>query len=95
MEHFVYILQSHKLNRFYIGETVNLENRLQQHYDKTYGKNKYTAKADDWVVYFSITCSSKNQAKAIERHIKKMKSKVYIQNLKNNPSLITELLAKY
>jgi putative endonuclease len=31
----------------------------------------------------------------IEEHIKKMKSKVYIQNLKKYPDMVKKLIAKY
>ncbi len=38
---------------------------------------------------------SKAQALAIEKHIKAMKSKIYIHNLKKYPEMIDKLLLKY
>ena len=55
------------------------------------GDNKFTAKADDWELFFSELCVSKEQANGIERHIKKMKSKIYINNLIKYPDIILKL----
>ena len=89
----VYILFSEKMNRFYIGYTADFETRMEFH--KNAEKNKFTAKADDWIVYLTIECQSKKQALGIEGHIKRMKSKKYIQNLKKYPEIIEKLLEKY
>jgi putative endonuclease len=89
----VYILHSQKLNRFYIGYTSDLDTRLAFH--KNASSHKFTAKADDWTLFFTINCESKSQALAIEKHIKAMKSKVYIENLKKYPEMIIKLLEKY
>ncbi|UPQ80262.1 GIY-YIG nuclease family protein [Flavobacterium azooxidireducens] len=92
--HIVYILHSQKLNRFYIGYTTNLDLRLDFHLHDTQAR-KFTYKADDWTLFFSLACTSKNQALAIEKHIKAMKSKVYIENLAIYPEITSKLLNKY
>ena len=69
----VYILFSIHLNRFYIGETSDFENRLKQHNSGFYD-NSYTKKVNDWEKYLLIECDSKHQSLTIEAHIKKMKS---------------------
>jgi putative endonuclease len=56
---------------------------------------KFTSKANDWVLFFKIDCETKSQALGIERHIKKMKSKIYIENLSRYPEITTKLLEKY
>ena len=89
----VYILFSEKLSRFYIGFTSDLEVRLQFH--EIAEQHKFTYNADDWVLYHTITCESKRQALKIEKHIKDMKSKIYIQNLKIYPEITRKLLEKY
>jgi len=91
--HYVYILFSQKLNKFYIGYTADLNQRMQYHQMAL--KGKFTAAANDWEVYITIECSSKKQALAIERHIKHMKSKKYIQNLKQFPEMKEKLLLRY
>ena len=89
----VYILLSKKLNRFYIGYTSDLEVRLAFH--KNAEETKFTYNADDWELFFSMVCENKTQALAIEKHIKSMKSKVYIENLKKYPEMVSKLLIKF
>ena len=93
MAHFVYILQSEKLNRFYIGYTTDIDKRLYFHENAE--SRKFTYRADDWELFFSLECESEFQGLRIEKHIKNMKSKVYIQNLKIYPEISIRLLEKY
>lgn len=46
-------------------------------------------------MFLVIECNSFIQAKAIELHIKKMKSTRYLQNLKQYPEIGENLLVKY
>ena len=90
----VYILFSKKLNRFYIGFTEDFDKRLDFHFDKIQAR-KFTYNADDWEVYLKINCTSKSQGLAIEKHIKSMKSKIYIENLLKYPEMILKLKNKF
>jgi len=92
--HIVYILLSKSLNRFYIGYTTDLDIRMDFHLHDIQSR-KFTYKADDWKVFFSLKCTSKKQALAIEKHIKAMKSKIYIENLLKYPEISEKLLEKY
>ena len=89
----VYILHSQKINRFYTGYSSNLEERLVFHI--TPEKRKFTYNASDWVLFYKINCKTKSQGLAIERHIKSMKSKKYIENLFKYPEMVERLLEKY
>ena len=91
-----YIIHSQSLRRFYIGSTMldPLE-RLERHQFNYYGNRKFTAKATDWDEFIDISCSSIEQARKIEKHIKEMKSKSYILNLKKYPEIIEKLKTKY
>ena len=93
VKHIVYILYSKKLDRFYAGETADFDIRMSFH--KNAHPKKFTAKADDWELFLQIMCSCKLQAVAIETHIKKMKSSMYIKNLKKYPEMIEKLLDKH
>jgi len=96
MKSFVYILFSKSLNRFYIGvTTLRIEERIQNHIDKKYGNLNFTQKANDWQLFHFIECENFSQARNIELHIKKMKSKIYIQNLKKYPDIEKKLLKKF
>jgi putative endonuclease len=90
----VYILFSQKINRHYIGFTTNLDERLTFHVNDSQTR-KFTYNADDWQLIFKILCTSKKQAMLIEKHIKAMKSKKYIENLIKYPEMSVKLLQKY
>jgi len=89
----VYILHSEKLNRYYIGFSENLEVRLTFHANAQ--AHKFTAKANDWKLFLEIPCVSKSQGLAIEKHVKNMKSKIYIQNLIKYPEITDKLKIQY
>lgn len=72
MPHFVYILYSQSADRFYIGETCDVSERLSQHNSGFY-KNSFTKQATDWAVFFTIECHSRKQAIEIEIFISKSK----------------------
>jgi putative endonuclease len=89
----VYILFSAKLNRFYIGFTSDFDVRMEFH--KNAESHKFTANAQDWELFLKIECENKTQGLAIEKHIKKMKSKTYVENLIKYPDIISRLKEKY
>ncbi|MNK04665.1 GIY-YIG catalytic domain protein [compost metagenome] len=90
----IYVLFSKTLNRFYIGSCAQLNERLAEHLNKTFAES-FTAKANDWELFLSIENLSYKEARFIEIHIKKMKSNVYIKNLKRYPEMISNLVEKY
>jgi putative endonuclease len=91
---FVYILYSASIDRFYIGQTMNVEIRLIEHHQHL-KYVAYTNRADDWVIFYQIECQSRYQSLQIEKHIKIMKSRKYLNNLKNYPEISKKLLEKY
>ena len=93
---FVYILHSQCNGKYYVGSTIlEPQTRLKQHLRHKYGKSKFTAKIKDWELFFWFECNSLNQAQLIENHIKRMKGKRYLRNLKLYPELHLKLLEKY
>ena len=93
MANFVYIIFSESKNQFYIGESVNPVERLNQHNSGFY-ENSRTKIAIDWELFLTIECNSKTQAIKLERFIKKMKSRKFILKLKENPGIVSDLLQK-
>ena len=90
-----YIIYSQHADKFYIGFTQeNVESRIARHNDATYGTH-YTSYTNDWKVFLVISCVSVGQAMKIEKHIKKMKSRTYIQNLKAFPEISEKLKKKF
>ncbi len=77
MKGFVYILKDTK-DRFYIGSTDNIERRLYQH---SRGSTHTTHRMDQPALVFSQEFESLKKAREIERKLKKLKRKDYIEKI--------------
>jgi putative endonuclease len=87
-----YILYSQKLAKYYVGATQeDVLSRIEKHNNHMYGEHRFTAATNDWQLFLFIASDDYAHAVRIERHIKKMKSKVYINNLKKYPELAEKL----
>jgi putative endonuclease len=93
MRFVVYILKSEVSDRFYVGQTSDIESRLKRHNEGH--ANKFTLRFRPWTIFHLIECTSREQAKKIEAHIKRAKSKKYIADLKNYPAIEERLMEKY
>ena len=89
--HFLYILYSKKLNRYYIGETADVSFRLKLHLDKAFSTS-FTSKSDDWELVFSFQTQTKEDSLYLEKFIKRMKSKKFIEKIMGNPEILNEVL---
>ncbi|MEM7162884.1 MAG: GIY-YIG nuclease family protein [Bacteroidota bacterium] len=67
MKYFVYILYSKSLDRFYTGQTENLEQRLFKHNS---GFVKSTKAGVPWEISFIEEVKSRGEAVKLERKIK-------------------------
>ena len=90
----VYILYSNSRDKYYIGSCKDFEKRLQEHIDGKYA-NSYTAHIHDWQPFLIIPNLKYLQARAIEKHIKRMKSRRYLHNIKNYPEIIEKIKRQY
>ena len=75
--HWVYILYSKVRDRYYTGETEDLETRLLQHNEHFYEQSS-TSPASDWSIVRSIAVENRSNARKVERYIKSMKSRKYL-----------------
>lgn len=57
-------------------------------------KNSYTKIAQDWKVQLNYKFTSIEDARFLENFIKKMKSKVFIEKVINDNSILTDILSK-
>jgi putative endonuclease len=78
MEFVVYILFSETKNRYYIGFTSNLEERIIRHNQKSKG---FTGNVNDWKVVYTEKYEAKEQAQKRELQIKSWKSSIKIKEL--------------
>ena len=64
----VYIIYSSVIDKFYTGQTQDIERRLEEH---NRGKTSFSAKGMPWTLVFSKECSSRSEALKLEKLIKK------------------------
>jgi len=92
--HYVYIIFSSSAHKFYIGETLNITERLEKHNSGAYA-NAFTSQTNDWTIQATIECQNRTQALQIEKHIKSMKSKVYIENVIKYSEMRDKLINRF
>jgi putative endonuclease len=90
----VYILYSQRGGKYYIGCTNDIDQRIHYHTSKEF-VNSFTAKYSEWELFYEIPSLSITTARKIEAHIKRMKSTVYLRNLKKFPEMTQRLILKY
>ncbi|MFQ6032748.1 MAG: GIY-YIG nuclease family protein [Candidatus Zixiibacteriota bacterium] len=75
---FLYILQSQKNGKYYIGITKDIETRLDQH---NRGVGKSTRSSRPWRLVYTEEYNTWSEAARREREIKNQKNRSYIENL--------------
>ena len=92
--HLVYILYSPRLDKYYVGETEDIELRINQHKSNFY-KNSYTSKSDDWILKKTFQVNNKSIALQIEKHIKRKGNKEYKEKVIDDDGLVQYLINKF
>ena len=80
MMYVVYILYSQKTGRYYVGQTQNLEERLNRH---NCGRNKSTKPGMPWILVHKEEVPDRSTAVAREKQIKNMGSRRYLDRLRD------------
>ena len=75
---YLYILQSEKTGKHYVGVTKEIATRLAQH---NRGAVKSTRSGRPWKLLYSEEYNSSSEAARRERYIKNQKSRAYIEDL--------------
>ena len=81
MPFIVYILHSSTKNKFHIGFSSDLEERIIRHNQKSKG---FTGNTNDWKVVYTEEYSTKTEAVSREKQIKSWKSSIKIKELISN-----------
>jgi putative endonuclease len=76
----VYILKSQVKERYYIGQTANLDKRLKEHNS---GKTRSTKSYSPWKVVYVEELETRSEAVKRELEIKSYKSGIKFKNLLN------------
>ena len=78
MNYCCYILYSKALDKYYIGHTAHISERLRKHKTKHKG---FTGKTNDWLIVYTEEFQTKEEAYQRERQIKNWKSRIRIEQL--------------
>jgi putative endonuclease len=82
--YYTYILISESTGKLYVGQTNNLEARINRHNS---GKNFTTKNKGPWKLLFSREFMTRSEAMIYEKTLKSFKSKKYLINKINNQEL--------
>ncbi len=78
---YVYILFSSSKSKYYIGQTLDIENRLNQHNSGFSLSTKYGI---PWEIVQTFMCETRSEAILLEKKIKKRGAKRYLEDLNKN-----------
>ena len=82
MNHYVYIIYSQALDRYYIGCSKDPQTRVRYHNQgKSGSKQAFTKRAKDWKMVWVKNFNTKHEAILFEIKLKRMKSRKYIETL--------------
>ncbi len=73
----IYILKSKKTNKYYCGQTQDLQHRLTRHNN---GLEKYTKSGIPWILISYFEVESRSEAMILEKKIKKRGIQRYLQD---------------
>ena len=73
----VYILYSNTSSRYYVGQTTDINKRLERH---NLGKVPSTKSAVPWKLVLQLEVKNRSEALMLERKIKKRGAKRFIDN---------------
>ena len=80
-KYYTYVLKSLKSGKTYIGQTNNLENRLQAH---NAGLSPYTKGRGHWKLIYYEEFSSRSDAMAREKYFKTGKGREFLTNISDD-----------
>ncbi|OYU82179.1 MAG: excinuclease ABC subunit C [Flavobacterium sp. BFFFF1] len=91
--HYLYIVYSKSADKYYVGETYDVAERLLKQNNHLYD-NAFTKIAHDWRVVLEYECLNESHAAYLERFIKKMKSRTFILKIINSPEILNDISLK-
>ena len=93
MPHYLYIIYSKKSNKYYVGETYDVNRRIENHNNHRY-ENSYSKIADDWQLKLCYECANREDALYLESFIKRMKSVKFIEKIIVKSEILSDLISK-
>ena len=93
MTHFLYILYSKTADKYYVGETIDVELRLNMHNNQVFN-NSFSKIANDWILKLIFEQLEKSNILFLEKFVKRMKSRKFIEKLIEEPQILTSILSR-
>jgi len=72
--YYVYVIYSEKADKFYVGQTRNLEQRINKH---NFGRGRYTSNKGDWSLKYFEEAESRGEAMKKEKFFKTGRGREY------------------
>ena len=91
--HYVYILYSPNYDKYYVGQTPDLETRLLFH--NQLSKTSFTSRYRPWVLKRAIEVADARTAVKMERYIKGRKSRTYLETLIAEDKAVAKLKKRF
>jgi putative endonuclease len=91
--YFIYILYSKKLDRYYVGTTDDVVKRLSEHNSGLYDRS-FTAKGIPWDLRLSFECETSEKAYFLERFLKGMNSRIFLEKVVADSNILLDVLSK-
>jgi len=88
---YVYILFSASRDRYYIGETLDIEQRLVQHGTGVFRRSS-TANTSDRTLVLAIPCVDRSVARRLEAFLKRQRNRGFLQRFILNEAYRRTLL---
>ncbi len=74
--HYLYILKSDQTEKYYIGETSDIEKRLKEHLS---GKSSFGKRNKELQLAYKKEFHNRSEARKIESFLKRQKSRLFIE----------------
>jgi len=74
----LYILWSESAQRYYVGQTTDVEQRLAAHNS---GRSRWSKRGVPWQLVFKKECADRSGARRLESFIKRQKSRRFIEDV--------------
>ena len=81
--YYVYIIYSHKLDKYYIGYSSDVHERILKHNRRSKG---FSSLGRPWIIVYTESFNNKKDAMARERQLKKWKNRERLETLINSGS---------
>ena len=91
--YYVYILYSESADKYYIGQTPDLETHLIFHNELS--ENSFTSRYRPWTLKQSIEVPNLSIARKMENYIKKRKSREYLIRLIEDAKTVEKLRKRF